>query len=105
MHTELAGFATDDLWMIRPEFESSNGRVYTMVDYNRSSDRIALANAASLLIANIASIKDHLKVWCKKQNVPFHGDALINSDKTGALVHDLSNTDKHAQPRANEDSQ
>lgn len=55
-----------------------------------------LANAASLLIANIACIKDHLKKWCEDRGCPFHGDELINSNKSVALVHDLWNVDKHA---------
>ena len=97
MHAALAGLATDDLATIQPQIAVADGYVYTKVDFNQNSDPIALANAASLLIANIASIKDHLKVWCNKQNVPFQGDALINSNRTVALVHDLWNTDKHAE--------
>jgi hypothetical protein len=97
MHAALAGLATDDLSAIQPQITSEDGYVYTKADFNRNSDPIALANAASLLIANIASIKDHLKLWCKKQNMPFQGDALINSNVAVALVHDLWNTDKHAE--------
>lgn len=97
MHAALAGLATDDISTIQPQITSTEGYVYTEVDFNQNSDPIGLANAASLLIANIASIKDHLKVWCKKQDVPFQGDALINSNKAVALIHDLWNTDKHAE--------
>lgn len=97
MHAALAGLATDDLSTIQPQIAAADGYVYIKVDFNQNSDPIALANSASLLIANIASIKDHFKVWCKKQNVPFQGDALINSNRAVALVHDLWNTDKHAE--------
>ena len=67
------------------------------VDFNASSDPIDLANAATLLVANIASIKDHLKAWCRAKGLTFQGDALINSNKSVALVHDLWNVDKHAE--------
>ena len=69
----------------------------TKVDFNQDADEIALANAASLLITNIASMKDHLKVWCNRQGVAFHGDALINSNRAVALIHDLWTIDKHAE--------
>ena len=67
------------------------------VDFNASSDPIELANTATLLVANIASIKDHLKAWCKAKGLTFQGDALIDSNKAVALVHDLWNVDKHAE--------
>ena len=97
MHAALAGLATDDLSTIKPQLGEADGCYYTKVDFNQDSDAIALANAASLLIANIASMKDHLKFWCNKQNVEFHGDTLINSNQAVALIHDLWNIDKHAE--------
>jgi hypothetical protein len=97
MHAALAGLATDDLSTIKAQFGETDGSYYTKVDFNQDADEIALANAASLLITNIASMKDHLKVWCTRQGVPFHGDALINSNQAVALIHDLWNIDKHAE--------
>jgi hypothetical protein len=97
MHAALAGLSNNDLSAIQPQIVQTDGHVYATVDFNQNSDEIALANAASLLIANIASLKDHLKAWCKKQGVPFGGDSLINSNKSVALIHDLWNVDKHAE--------
>ena len=97
MHAALEGLATDDLSIIKPQSGEADGYYYTKVDFNQDSDEIALANAASLLITNIASMKDHLKVWCNRQGVAFHGDALINSNQAVALIHDLWNIDKHAE--------
>ena len=97
MHAALEGLATGDLSNIEPRVTSSDTHVFAIVDFNENSDPIALYNAVSLLVANIASLKDHLKVWCKRHGVPFHGDALINGNKAVALVHDLWNTDKHAE--------
>ena len=97
MHAALAGLATDNLSTIKTQFGEADGFYYTKVDFNQDSDEIALANAASLLITNIASMKDHLKVWCNKQGIEFHGDTLINSNLAVALIHDLWNIDKHAE--------
>jgi hypothetical protein len=63
MHAALDGLSNTDLSAIQPQITHAGGHVYTKVDFNENSDEIALANAASLLIANIASIKDHLKAW------------------------------------------
>jgi len=96
MHAALAGLATDDLSTIKPQFGEADGCYYTKVDFNLDADEIALANAATLLITNIALMKDHLKAWCTRQGVAFHGDALINGNQAVALIHDLWNIDKHA---------
>ncbi len=97
MHAALAGLSSSDLSNIRTQITHSDGYAYTKVDFNENSDPIALANAASLLIANIASLKDYLKAWCKKQSIQFPGDILINNNKSVALIHDLWNIDKHAE--------
>jgi hypothetical protein len=97
MYAALADLSSDDLSVIQPKITMSYGYLYTEVDFNQQSDEIELANAASLLIANIASLKDHLKAWCKKQGVQFQGDALINGNRAVALIHDLWNIDKHAE--------
>jgi hypothetical protein len=97
MHAALEGLRSDDISSIQPKITMVDGCLYTEVDFNQHSDEIALANATSLLIANIASIKDHLKAWCRNQGEPFHGDKLIDSNKAVALIHDLWNIDKHAE--------
>ena len=97
MHAALDAFATKELAGIRPQIESCPTYVSMRVDFNANSDRVELANAATLLITNIASLKDHLKAWCKLQGMPFNGDALIDSNKAVALIHDLWNVDKHAE--------
>lgn len=97
MHAALAGLASSDLTTIKPQIGEGDGYYYAKVDFNQDADEITLANAASLLVANIASMKDHLKAWCKKQGVVFNGDALINSNRAVALIHDLWNVDKHAE--------
>jgi hypothetical protein len=97
MHAALGELATEDLSSVHPQLVATFDSFYTRVDFNEGSDPTALANAATLVIANIASIKDHLRVWCTRRNQPFHGDSLINSNGAVALIHDLWNVDKHAE--------
>lgn len=97
MHAALEGISTNDLSTIKPEFGQADGYYYTKVDFNQDADETELTDAAFHLVHNIASIKDHLKAWCKKQGVTFHGDSLINGNRSVALIHDLWNIDKHAE--------
>lgn len=97
MHAALEGLSTNDLSQIEVQVGGDEFHRYMKVDFNQNSDPVELANAASLLIANIASIKDHLKIWCKGNQTAFRGDALIDSNRSVALIHDLWNIDKHAE--------
>ena len=97
MHAALDGLTSDDLSVIKPKFGHFNGGFYSRVDFNEGTNEAELANVASLLVANIACMKDHLKVWCKKHGSIFEGDKLINKNRSVALVHDLWNVDKHAE--------
>lgn len=97
MHAALNAISSDELEGIRAEIGVVDGGVYAELDFNKDSDEAELANQADLLIQNIASIKDHLKVWCKKYGANFGGDDLIDSNRAVALVHDLWNTSKHGE--------
>lgn len=97
MHAALRNIGTTDLSELQVELGANGIHHYAKVDFNKNSDPIALANAASLMIANIASLKDHLKLWCKKNSSQFRGEDLINSNRSVALIHDLWNIDKHAE--------
>lgn len=97
MHEALGGLKDSDLSSIKPERLSTHQGFYFKVDFSQGNTEAGLANIASLLIANIACMKDHLKVWCSKNNKIFEGENLINSDKNVALIHDLCNIDKHAE--------
>ncbi len=97
MHAALAALKKDDLSSFKPIVISDGRRTGAFVDFTNAADEIELRNLADQLIANIASIKDHLKVWCAKNGAPFHGDALINANFAVAVVHDLWNINKHAE--------
>jgi hypothetical protein len=95
MYAALDALGTPDLSVIKAKVQSEP--VFVQFAFTTCADPIELANAASLLVANIASLKDHLKLWCKHHGTPFLGDQLINSNRSVALVHDLWNVDKHME--------
>ncbi|MBL7066623.1 MAG: hypothetical protein ISS29_02020 [Candidatus Marinimicrobia bacterium] len=64
-------------------------------EFSTGQSMDALHNCISLLIANIASLKDHLKAWCSKNGMEFRGEELVNSNTDVSIVHDLWNIDKH----------
>jgi hypothetical protein len=97
MHHALEAIATEDLSSLHVAMEEAPGYVAMKFDPNADTDPIELANLATLLVANIASLKDHLHLWCKTKGIQFKGDDLINSNLSVALIHDLWNIDKHAE--------
>src|ERR1035437_8922319 len=88
---------TEKLPSVKPEIKHTAGSVSFSFDFKKGTDSATAANRASQLVANIARLKDHLKVWCNKQSMPFAGDALIDSNKDVAIVHDSWNLDKHGK--------
>ena len=97
MHLALADAKTSDLSSLEIERAVTAEGFYCAINFNEGTSEAELANVATLLVANIACMKDHLKVWCKKNSSPFEGDNLINTNGSVAIVHDLWNTDKHAE--------
>lgn len=56
-----------------------------------------LENMAHALIANIATLCDHSKIYCRDNNINFDPQKFINANRDVAIVHDLWNTDKHVE--------
>ena len=88
---------TEKLSSIKPNVKRVGNEYLTSIDFTQGSDRATAANRVSLLLNNIACLKDHLKAWCKKNGKLFTGEQLINSDRDVAIIHDLWNVDKHAE--------
>ena len=59
-------------------------------------DNSALNDIHSL-IALIASLKDHLKVWCEQNGVTFDAEHVLDSSRDTAIIHDLWNIEKHGK--------
>jgi hypothetical protein len=95
MHGALGGMTSQDVASLAPEVNRT--ATYTTIHLPGEGSEVDLANAASLLVANIACMKDHLKAWCTKNGREFKGENLINNNRSVALVHDLWNVDKHAE--------
>ena len=88
---------TEKLPSIKPTTRRVGNQFATSIDFTLGTNRATAANRVSLLINNIACLKDHLKSWCKKNGKSFTGDQLIDSNKDVAIIHDLWNLDKHAE--------
>jgi len=97
MYLALEDIKSEDFSKIKIERGETADGFYCAIYFNDSTSEVELANVASLLISNIACLKDHLKIWCKKHGRSFEGDKLIDSNLSVALVHDLWNVDKHAE--------
>lgn len=104
IHVSLGEVATEDLSSVIPKQGVRGDRFYSVIDFNEGMDDAQLLNVVEKLVENVARIRDHLKVWCAQNGLPFDGDAVINNNRSVALVHDLWNTQKHAelsrQPRS-----
>ena len=88
---------TEKLSSIKPTTKRVGNEYITSIDFTKGTDEATAANRVSLLLNNIACLKDHLKSWCKKNGKPFTGDQLIDSNRDAAIIHDLWNVDKHAE--------
>ena len=98
MHEALGNLRNEDLSRLKAEDIDIPGfGFYRKLDFGQGQTPARLSNTASLLVSNIASLKDHLKVWCRKNSKEFKGEQLINSNRSVALVHDLWNIDKHVE--------
>ncbi len=82
---------------LKPTMKRVGNRFAATIDFTKVTDDATAANRVSLLLNNIACLKDHLKVWCKKNGKPFTGDDLINHNKDVAIIHDLCNLEKHGE--------
>jgi len=104
MHESLGALRNADISNLRQEHAQTESGFYRSIDFSQGKTEAGLANIATLLVANIACLKDHLKVWCKMNSIAFEGDNLINSDSNVAIVHDLWNIDKHTDQNSNKRS-
>ena len=96
MHDALGTLRTEDLSSLSIETRAN----YIGINFSQGTTLEGLANIASGMIANIACLKDHLKVWCKKNAKRHNCENLINTNKDVAIIHDLWNIDKHANSTA-----
>jgi hypothetical protein len=82
---------------VQPQYQKLPVGFAWMIDFNQGKSDAELRDRALNVVANIASIKDHLKNYCASKNKIFGGDVLINTDLNVGVIHDLWNVDKHGQ--------
>jgi hypothetical protein len=97
MHAALEALEEQDFSSITLQRGTTAQGQYCKVDFAQGTTESGLANIASLIIANIACMKDHLRVWCTKSSSKFDGEDLINTNRDVAIIHDLWNVEKHGQ--------
>jgi len=98
MYAALRGMELKDkLPTIQPQVRRIGNQDVKVFDLNQAADGVTAANQVSLLLNNVACLKDHLKAWCNKNGKPFTGEDLINNNRDVAIIHDLWNLDKHAE--------
>ena len=98
MYAALRGMELKDkLPTIQPQVRRIGNQDVKVFDLDQAADGATAANQVSLLLNNVACLKDHLKAWCNKNGKPFTGEDLINNNRDVAIIHDLWNLDKHAE--------
>lgn len=97
MYSALSRVISDDVSKIGTTTDVTNEFTTIRLHIDKDSNETQLRNEAETLTAHIASLKDHLKAWCKKNNRVFNGEKLINNNRSVAIIHDLWNVDKHAE--------
>jgi hypothetical protein len=100
LHAALAEMRIkEELVSIEPEtHEVENGCVIS-ASLNSVVDQGTAANRVTVLLNNIACLKDYLKAWCRKNGKTSTAENLIDTNKDVAIIHDLWNADKHAELR------
>jgi hypothetical protein len=88
---------TEKLASFKPTTVVSGNRFSTAFDFTKIEKPATAANRVSLLVNNIACLKDRLNAWCRKSGKPETGDQLINGNRDVAIIHDLWNLDKHSE--------
>lgn len=89
LHEALGQVRTSEFEGPSPRTGMVGNTFFYELNFSDGISDAAMANCLSLLIANIASLKDHLKSWCQTNSRQFDGDALINSNQDVAIIHDL----------------
>jgi hypothetical protein len=95
MYEALGALRNDDIDVVKPKIERVGLWQYCSVDFSEGVSEIELENKVTLLIANIASLKDHIRAWCSEHGVACNVEDVLNTNRAPAIVHDLWNIDKH----------
>lgn len=91
----MGQLAEKDFSKVIVQREESLFRRSVFVSFSGDLTQSELQNSVTILVANIASLKDHLKTWCRQNSSNFDAETVLNQCHEAALVHDLWNSDKH----------
>ena len=99
IYAALEGVREEDLAKFPPTVVTDEGRVYIWQDFRGGATDSELANAAILLIHNVAHLPDHLKKWASRNGMnKSKVDSALQASRAFLILKDLSNNDKHGYP-------
>ena len=85
-----------DMGKLKPKVIKNGKRIAVYQDFSGGRSSAEIENSASILIYNVANLKDHLRNWADnngkdraKVNAAFRGSHALK------IVKDLSNNDRH----------
>jgi hypothetical protein len=87
-----------DLSLFAPKVVESESGTYIVQDFSGGLTHAQLENLLLQIIHAIANLRDNVANWADQQGVEFDRKAFVQSSGELALVHDLSNAEKHGHP-------
>jgi hypothetical protein len=98
LYAALSEMRINDLSSIGLKYEAIGKTTKISLDFSGGTNQATVANRVSLLLHNIACLKDHLSSWCKNNGKQFNGEKFLKTNREAAILHDLWNLDKHGGP-------
>jgi hypothetical protein len=85
-----------DLTKFKPTIISTEKMVGYFQGFSGGQSRAEIQNAAQIMIHNVASLRDHLKKWAKKNGKnKDRVDAVLKASFPLSIIYDLWTVDKH----------
>jgi hypothetical protein len=98
LYAAVGAAVTRDVERVPGRLLVTNQARHCVQDFSMGKSSAQIANAAQLLIYNIAHLKDHLKRWGEQHGKePREVEEQINRTPALQIVVDLSNIDKHGE--------
>jgi hypothetical protein len=102
MHASLQMAEETDMAKLKAEVVRDGKRIAVYQDFSGGLSNEELENYAQSLIHNIASLRDHLKSWAKKNGKEkSEVDSVFRRSLALQIIQDLFDNDKHGYPPRN----
>jgi len=98
VYAAVGGVFVADLSLFEPKVVESESGTYIVQDFSGGLNQAQLENLLLQVIHAIANLRDNVAKWADQRGVEFDPKAFVHASGELALVHDLSNGDKHGHP-------